>query len=358
MSFSQVIGHQEVLRLLQQAIRQSEVAHSYLFYGPEGVGKFTVALQFAKAVNCEHNQTDACDHCLTCRRIEHHNHPEVRILQPGSAMGEKVAIDQVRELWQDVKRPPRMARRKLYILPNAEKMSPPTYHALLKTLEEPPPYVTLLLLVPELTYMLPTVLSRCQKIRFSPVEEELLTQWLCKKGFDQEKARQIARLSGGRPGLALRLAQNEALFASRKELISLLNEVARQPDPRFALRWAERFYKLAQQHIDKNSQEEASETNEADLGIRNERSALLFLLEMQTSILRDLFLLQNNTPPENISNLDLLPDLEGLASLLNPSAFQRSLYYFLRAPFYLRSYVQPRLVLEVAYLRLAHAFQR
>ncbi len=358
MSFRQVIGHQEVLRLLQQAIQRSEVAHAYLFYGPEGVGKFTVALQFAKAVNCEQNQEDACDRCLTCRRIEHQNHPEVRILQPGSATGEKVAIDQVRELWQDVTRPPRMARRKFYILPNAEKLSPPTYHALLKTLEEPPPYVTILLLVPELTPMLPTVLSRCQKIRFHPVEEKCLIQWLVQKGSDQEKARQIARLSGGRPGLALRLAQKESLFASRKELISLLKEIAYQPDPRFALRWAERFYKLAQQHIDKNSQEEPSETNEADLGIRNERSALLFLLEMQTSILRDLFLLQNHISPESISNLDFLPELRDLAFQLDPPAFYRSLYYFLRAPFYIRSYVQPRLVLEVAYLRLAHAFRR
>jgi DNA polymerase-3 subunit delta' len=208
MSFKDVIGHNKPIELLQRAIINDRVVHSYLFLGNGGIGKKWVALQFAKALNCLERRTEeseACDQCLSCRKIDDQLHPDVLVIEPE---GQALKVDQVRQMQRDLAYRPYEGKRRICILTAADRMAPNMSNTLLKTLEEPPLHTVIILLANSSRAILPTILSRCQQISFNPLPFSSLTRWLIEaKGLHEEEAHLLAALSEGSPGRALKLQE-------------------------------------------------------------------------------------------------------------------------------------------------------
>jgi DNA polymerase-3 subunit delta' len=219
MSFKNVLGHSKPIALIQRAIKNEKVVNSYLFLGSEGIGKKYVALQFAKALNClegEVERGDACDHCSSCKKIDHAVHPDVLLIEPE---GQNIKVDQVRQMQRDLAYRPYEGKRRICILTAADRMAPNMSNILLKTLEEPPLHTVIILLANNARFILPTILSRCQAVRFNPLPVSLVSQWLREgRGFEETEAHLLANLSEGSPGKALEI-QEEIRQIPRDELL-------------------------------------------------------------------------------------------------------------------------------------------
>ncbi len=165
-SFEEVAGQQVIVRTLKNAIANDKIAHAYLFCGPRGTGKTTMARLFAKALNCSEGLGHQCNHCLNCESLNNGSHPDVVEIDAASNNG----VDQVRELIERVNYAPIRGRYKIYIIDEVHMMSQGAFNALLKTLEEPPEHVVFILATTEPHKVLPTILSRCQRYDFGKIE--------------------------------------------------------------------------------------------------------------------------------------------------------------------------------------------
>lgn len=205
--FNQIIGHNKNIELLQNILRTNKIANAYLFAGPPNIGKEFVAVSFAKALNCLQSEADACDECLSCRKIDDGNHPDVRIIRPEGAW---LKIDQIRRLQRQISHRPLEGRYKVCILTDVERMNIPAANSFLKTLEEPPGASVLILLTSNYNALLPTIRSRCQLVRFFPVPKTVLQNQLIEKlKLTETKAKQITLLAGGKVSRALELAKED-----------------------------------------------------------------------------------------------------------------------------------------------------
>ena len=188
MPFEEVIGQEKTIRTLRNALIQGTFPHAYLFYGSRGVGKYKVAISFAKAILCGRREADFCGTCSACRRIEEGNHPDVLFVRPGvTKQGEgwyydpdngTIQIGQVRDVQRWISVRSFEGGYKIAIFEGAERMNSPAANALLKVLEEPPLETLLILISPTKTQLPPTMTSRCQKIYFPPLSKEALQRVL------------------------------------------------------------------------------------------------------------------------------------------------------------------------------------
>jgi len=219
MAFKDIIGHSKPITLLQRAIKNEKVVNSYLFLGSEGIGKRYVALQFAKTLNClgeEAERGDACDRCSSCKKIDHALHPDILLIEP---IGQGIRKEQVIEMQRELAYRPYEGKHRVCILTAADRMAHDIPNTLLKTLEEPPLHTVIILLANNSRLILPTILSRCQLIRFNPLPVPLVSRWLMEsKGFDEAEAGLLASLSEGSPGKALEI-QEEIRQIPREELL-------------------------------------------------------------------------------------------------------------------------------------------
>jgi DNA polymerase-3 subunit delta' len=232
-----LIGQPRVEAMLSRALQRDRVSHAYLFLGPEGVGKATAAMLLAQALNCEqlpapgeagHPGLRPCGVCDSCRRITADNHPDVRVLTPQTRSGQNIGVDQARAFRRDAQLRPKSGRRKVYVLPNAELLNEEAGNTALKTLEEPNPYVTVLLCAPAASNVLPTIQSRCQWVRFGLAAPQVIAEALVNHaGAEADTARLLARLSGGRPGLAMRWAAEPAMLERRRAVLALFTQTER-----------------------------------------------------------------------------------------------------------------------------------
>ena len=205
-----IIGHQQILEQLYHAIASNRVAGAYLFVGVANVGKETVALHFAKSINCLSSDEGACGGCLSCRKADDGNHPDLQIIRPSGAW---IKIDQIRELQKRIIYRPLEGARKVYILTEAERMNLEAANCLLKTLEEPPADSVLILLTTNLDALLPTIRSRCQIIPFHPLVVSELAEHLMERfDINEAQAFSISTVAGGAVGKALALVQEGAEF--------------------------------------------------------------------------------------------------------------------------------------------------
>lgn len=217
----QVIGHDRPVRLLQNSIDAGRVSHAYLLSGPRNTGKLTLAKEFAKALNCLQPEPP-CGQCLSCRKIDRGVHPDVRVVELEEGT-KNISIDAVRAIQDAVALRPAEGRAKVYIIEEAERLSEPAANSLLKTLEEPPPSVVLVLTTQDASLLLPTLVSRCQQIDLHPVPNEAIETALRRQpGVDPALARLIAGLARGRVGWALRAASNPAMLNRRAESMERL----------------------------------------------------------------------------------------------------------------------------------------
>jgi DNA polymerase-3 subunit delta' len=225
-----IIGHEWAVQLLSGAIAHGRTGHAYLITGPERVGKTTLARTFAQALNCQATSQSArpCGQCRSCQLIAIDRHPDVRLLLPElSGRGRlTLKIDAVRSLQRDLNLAAYEARFKVAILRNFDAATTSAANAFLKTLEEPPGKVILLLTAKDADTLLPTITSRCRTINLRPlpihlIEESLQDRWQ----VEPEQAWLLAHLSDGRLGWAVRASQDESLLAAREAQLEHLYQV-------------------------------------------------------------------------------------------------------------------------------------
>ena len=216
----QVIGQDKILALLDRSPKEDNIAHAYLLVGPRHVGKGTLALNLAQALNCS-DPKPPCGKCRSCRRILEGKHADVTFIGSDSKM--EIGIDDVREAQRMANLPPYEGECKVFIIADAEYLSNEASNALLKILEEPPPKVVWLLLACEERRLLSTVTSRCQRLELKPMPvkqtEKILTD---SYGAPLDKAKLLARLSCGCFGWALSALADNNLLKQRSQRIDRL----------------------------------------------------------------------------------------------------------------------------------------
>jgi DNA polymerase III subunit delta' len=247
-----IIGHELVRDALDRAIAAGNVQHAYLIHGPAGVGKATLARWLAQRLNCT-GPAPPCGTCASCQRILAGAHPDVRSLQLPSdrddslglpleppqratrAAERVISIEAVRALQHDAALAPSAARWKVYLVIGAQHLSLDAANSLLKTLEEPPASVVLVLTAGDPDELLPTVVSRCQPIRLSPVSVADIARALQQRGSSAPEADLLARLSGGRPGWAIEATRHPAVVEERNRV---LDDLKLASSPRYRDRFA------------------------------------------------------------------------------------------------------------------------
>lgn len=242
-----IIGHEWAVAQLRHSIAAGSDAHAYILSGVAGLGKSLLALRLAQALNCELSPGDPCLACRACRRIERGSHPDVRVAGMASqaaglkadeaARQKELKIATVREWQRDISLRPYEGRRRVLILHDAERLSEEASNAMLKTLEEPPPYATIAL-VSNSVDLLPTIVSRCRVLRLRPLPRRQVAAALEAKGVTPDDADLIAAWSGGRVGWALSQVESPDEIARRDEQLAALLAV-HEGGRAAGMRWAE-----------------------------------------------------------------------------------------------------------------------
>lgn len=216
--YRSIIGHEDEIRILKQALSEDRVSHAYLFTGDMGSGKKTLARAFAMALLCERGDPAGCGECAACRKVQDGNHPDLIVLHHDKP--NVISVDDVRtQVVNTVDIRPYEGGRKVYIIPEAEKMNPQAQNAILKTIEEPPAYTVILLLTSSPEALLPTILSRCSKVALKPLRDEQVEDYLMTvMHLPDYEARVMTAFAQGNLGRAV-IAATDETFSTRKEMI-------------------------------------------------------------------------------------------------------------------------------------------
>jgi DNA polymerase-3 subunit delta' len=178
MAFQNILGNSRVKTILSKGLKRTRIPHSLLFVGPEGVGKMETALVVAKALNCLQKFDDSCEECPSCVAINKGNFPDVMEILPEKSV---VTIDQMRDLKSTAYLKPMVGKKRIFIIPDAEKVREDASNSILKILEEPPSFTHIILLTDNPYLILPTIKSRCQVLTFAPVLKEDIEKALLEK---------------------------------------------------------------------------------------------------------------------------------------------------------------------------------
>ena len=218
-----LIGHEWAVDMLKKHVVNGTTRHAYLFCGPPGLGRRTLALRFAQALNCT-TPSEAgipCDTCRDCKGIESMQHADLSIVQAESEGG-IMKVDQIRDMRKTMILKPYMSKYRIAIFLRFQEANDNAANALLKTLEEAPSYAVLILTADTPEQLLPTIISRCEVLRLRSSSIDEVKQDLQANGVESDKAKLIAHISGGRPGYARRLIEDDVLLDTREERLNEL----------------------------------------------------------------------------------------------------------------------------------------
>ncbi|HAP66506.1 MAG TPA: DNA polymerase III subunit delta' [Nitrospinae bacterium] len=243
MSFNNILGQERAKKILINSLIKGNISHAYIFAGPEEVGKKLTALTFAKALNCINGKEDCCEECLSCKKINSLNHPDLIIIRKGDENtkintisdikrdfgdedkdkeSKSIKIGAIRELQRRLSLKSYEGKKKLAIIDNAEDMTREALNSFLKTLEEPLGETVIILITSNTHSLLPTVVSRCQVIKFNPLSDEHIKEILIKNyKFSENDASTLSSLSKGRLGSALSM-DYESFCKFREDALKLL----------------------------------------------------------------------------------------------------------------------------------------
>lgn len=220
------IGHKNQWEFLKRSIESSKISHAYLFWGPSRIGKRTVALEFVKLLNCPNrNNLEPCQKCKSCQSIEKRSHPDLTIVEPQKG---NIKISQIRDLIWNLSLKPYSAPFKAAIIDEAHSMNKSAQNCLLKTLEEPKGQTVLILVSAFPQALLPTILSRTEKIRFSPVSKEKMKKYLSEQ-VSPSRVEEIISISQGKPGKAIELSSDFGKLDQQHKRIKELVELKEAP---------------------------------------------------------------------------------------------------------------------------------
>jgi DNA polymerase III subunit delta' len=317
-----IVGQSAAVALLQRAIAADRLAHAYAFVGPSGVGRRLAAVAFGEAALCAARGGGTC---APCRRAAAGQHPDCHVIAPtpprdnpkGAPM---IRIEEVRDLERMAALSPHEASRKVFILDDADRMTLPTAQALLKTLEEPPPRTHLVMIIANPRALPPTLMSRCQRVRFGPLPTEDAARLLEARGVPPEASQLLARLAQGRPGLALGL-DLDAVRSRRDAALAL----AAEPPARLGVA------------LDRAP---------------TDRATVAAYLELYWAWYRDALCLAAGGSPALLVNADQESALRALAERVPAPVLAAALARVKAAWVALESNVNPRLALETALLGL------
>jgi len=318
MGFAEIIGHQRPLETLRLGLANERLHHAYLFVGPEGVGKRTVALALAKAIHCRETKNDFCDRCPDCTRIQAGNHPDVRVVQTLEDKKE-IGIKQVREIEKDLNFRSFSGKRKIAIIDPATLLNTSSQNALLKTLEEPPQNSMIVLIAPNAGPLLPTLRSRCLRVTFGPLARDEVARYLTsKEGINQDDASLRAALSMGSLGAAIKFDKDE-LLEKRRSWAALLLSLG-DGDYRGAIVAAE--------------------------AIAGDKEESLHFLEWAETWYRDLLVHAATENSEEMVNVDMLTEIESQSAKGNFEQMLASFAQTARAAGRIQRNLNRRMVIE------------
>lgn len=345
-----IIGHERAVRMLRRSIQSQRVGHAYLFTGPEGIGKRTLALAFAMSLNCQAKSSLGqsapdlpCGLCPSCSRIAHGNHPDLaevnleiqaRLLGDASSKNKsgpskELKIDTIRDTLSQVGLRPYSARWKVYIIGDAERLSEEASNCLLKTLEEPPGHAVLILLASDRDAVLPTISSRCIQIPLLPLPAGQIASGLSDRwAASPEQAERLAAIAGGRMGYAVKMLQDRQSLQTRSKAlgeVALLSGATISDRISAAARYAKLF--------------------------TDARAELYEMLAIWESWWRDVLVVKAGAP-ELALNADQLTALLSTASRASVEKASNALKLIQRTRQELQENVNPRLALEALALGL------
>lgn len=231
------IGHKKQWEYLKRSIENNRVAHAYLFYGPLNVGKRTVALEFVKLLNCYNSDIESCGECISCKNFEKEIYPNLLLIKPEPSESSKddkgsnlaVRIQQINKLKSGLSLSSSDSGYKSAIIDGADAMTYDAQGSLLKILEEPKGKTVIIVIAEQADQLLPTIISRCQLIRFDLIKTEHIEKSLKENNVPRELAKEISWLSFGKPGLAVEYYRNPELAELQKKRIKDFIKLSKAP---------------------------------------------------------------------------------------------------------------------------------
>lgn len=348
-----IVGHSTTITLLQRTLSHAQMAneatrrnagprHAYLFTGARHIGKTLLAETFAKALLCTGISEDGdqttlsvrpCNSCRSCRLTTSGNHPDLRRFQPLDKSGEAdrhngmLRVEQASDIIHEAVLSPLESQYKCFIIQDVHTANASFANKLLKTLEEPPPHVILLLTATDKSSLLPTIVSRCQLFELRPVNQTEIAAALTEKwGTSEEQAQLLSRLSNGRIGWAIEQSASGTTTEWRQEQLEIL----------WRLIESDRVARLS--YVE-------------SLVAKRSSQDIFPLIELWTVWWRDILLAQSNAL-DACTNIDVISEIEKFAQQISPSAVQAYIYTLKKIEGYLRHTTNMRLALDVLLLKL------
>lgn len=327
MSFKDIVGQEKAVNILLKSLKEDKVSPSYIFVGSEGVGKKFTAVEFAKTINClnVNNNLEACEICNVCNKINKQCCPDLKIIEPIKG---SIKIEQIRELRREIDLKPFEYRKKIYIIDQAEEMTIEASNCLLKTIEEPPDYAIIILICINTDSILPTIISRCQLIKFRLIDSSKIRKILFNKvNLEESKAELVSKLAQGSIGKAFKLISDKEYFNRREKLLDYLNKVLPEKyDSNF-------FINIEKILMDINNIEE--------------------MLEIILLWYRDILIIKELGIKEYIINSDKIEELKEKSRVYSQEMLIDILDYIEQIKEFMKKNINRRLVSERLYLKMA-----
>ena len=319
------MGQKQPIEIIQNSIRTNNLAHAYLFFGQGSVGKRTTALEFAKTINClKPINQDNCDECLSCCKIEKQIHPDFFFIKPikatPTAREGHIRIDDIRELQNKINYLPFEGKYKIVIVDQAEQLNLQAANAFLKSLEEPPKATIFILIASNIYRLLPTILSRCQGVRFNLLTSNQIEQILLIENPDENL--NLLRLKASKANGSIDRAQENGSFnfaGFRENALELISEISfKRMDLifKFAREWKKRTTEVPE------------------------------MLDEMSYILRDLAIIKLGCSKENVFNSDLFENLKSITKKKRLSSLNKMFEATIESKLNLQNNLNVQLTLE------------